>query len=98
MEFLGGGFEARAGAQKDTQCFAKSLVVIRVGCERTEHLGDPNARRAHVAAQQRGGRQAGIAGSRDPERVRARRDRNRMGFLRLLMRTPEALDARQRIT
>ena len=42
MEFLGGGFEARAGAQKDTQCFAKSLVVIRAGCERTEHLGDPN--------------------------------------------------------
>jgi hypothetical protein len=69
MEFLGSGFEARAAAQEDSQCLAKSLIVFRASREWTDHLSDPLARRTFVPAKQRRGRQAGIVECGDPVRV-----------------------------
>jgi hypothetical protein len=46
MEFLSGGLETRAAAQENSQCFAKSRVVVRAAREWPEHLSDPHARRA----------------------------------------------------
>jgi len=97
VELLGCAFEARAGAQKHPQGFAKPFVAFGRGGERSEHLPNPGRRGGDVVAEQGRHREAGIANRRELTSGGTRCDRDGAAVLGLSMRTAEAVDARQRV-
>ena len=64
-QFIGGKFVTRAAVEKYSQCFPQPRIVVGVGGQAAQYLGDPNTGSFEVFAQQRRGRKPRITVSRD---------------------------------